>query len=173
MIIYFISDVYKLLRKKKFEQFDKMIQSIPHLINSLRDDDDDDGTLLMRVVRYGGDDDDVFDHLLDIPQDFNVRDGYGWNIIHFIALFGDDDRSVRRLIKLSKKTDVGSLINKQNVNGYTPLHVAAWKNKHQTIKQLLNFGCDVTLRNKYDELPEEHSRCDEVTKELIRKARQW
>ena len=146
-----------------------MIQSIPHLINSLRSDSFD-YTLLMRVVDY--EDDDVLDHLLDIPQDFNVLNGGGRNIIHHIVWSSDDDRNARRLIKLSKKTDVGSLINKQNVYGNTPLHLAARYNKHQTIKQLLNFGCDVNLRDKYDELPEEHSRCDEVTKELIRKARQ-
>ena len=150
-----------------------MIQSIPHLINTLRNEYDDDGTLLMYVVVYDDDDDDVFDHLLDIPQDFNVLNGGGFNIIHHIVLTIDDDRNVRRLIKLSKKTDVGSLINKQEDDGYTPLHYAARWNNHQTIKQLLNFGCDVNLRGKDDELPEEQSRCDEVTKELIRKARQW
>ena len=149
-----------------------MIQYIPHLINSLRDDDDYDYTLLMNVVKH--DDDDVFDHLIDLRQDFNVVDEDGQNIIHRIAWLNDDDRGTRRLIKLSNKTYVGSLINKQDNNGYTPLHCAAWKNNHQVIKHLIEFGCDVNIRDKWNRLPEEQFiGCDEVTKKLIRQARKW
>ena len=162
---HFISDVLNLLRRKEFEQFDEMIQYIPHFVNSLRIGDYD--TLLMRAVRY----DDVFDHILDIPQDFNVVDKYGLNIIHYIASLSDDDRGARRLIKLSNKTNVGSLINQQNVNGDTPLHWAAWENNHQVIKQLIEFRCDVNVRNGWNKLPEEQFGCDEVTKKLIRQAR--
>ena len=146
-----------------------MIQSDPHLINSLRNNFVE--TLLMHVVRYDDDDDDVFDHLLDLPQDFNVVNDDGRDIIHWIAFSSDDGRGARRLIKLSNKMDVGSLINKQDNDGDTPLHFAAGENNHQTIKQLLDLGCDVNIKNNDDELPDEDYYGDEVTKELIRQAR--
>ena len=148
-----------------------MIQYIPHLINSLRDDDDYDYTLLMNVVKH--DDDDVFDHLIDLRQDFNVVDEDGQNIIHRIAWLNDDDRGARRLIKLSNKTNVGSLINQQDVHGIKPLHYAARKNNHQVIKLLIEFRCDVNVRDYRNRLPKEDSVCDEVTKKLIRQARKW
>ena len=164
---HFISDVYDLLRDKEFEKFDEIVRIHPQIINSLRDDVFDE-TLLMNVVNH--DDDDVFDHLINIPQDFNVVNGNGQNIIRWIA-WSNDDRGVRRLIKLSNKTNVGSLINQQDIDGRTPLHVAARLNNHQMIKQLIEFRCDVNVRDEWNYLPDEHDWCDEVTKKLIRQAR--
>ena len=164
----FISDVYDLLRDKEFEKFDEIVRIHPQIINSLRDNDYD--TLLMDVV-HDDDDDDVFDHVINLRQDFNVVSKRGLNIIHHIALSNDDGRGARRLIKLSNKTNVGSLINQQDVYGDTPLHIVAQWNNHQVIKLLIEFRCDVNVRSNVNKLPEEHSRCDEVTKKLIRQAR--
>ena len=86
----------------------------------------------------------VFDHLINIPQDFAIVNNYKSNIIHQIALSGKEST----LIKLLKHTNVESLINKKNIYGYTPLHYAALFNRHQMIRILLLLGSDVNARNK-------------------------
>ena len=145
-----------------------MVHENRHLINCLRGDLD--RTLLMRAV--SDDNDIVFDYLIKKLQDFSAVDRNGWNIIYHIVWFDrDDEISESQLIKLSNKTNVESLINKRNVHGDTPLHVAARWNNYRTIARLISMGSDVNVRNKYNQLPDEHNRCDDETKRIIRQSR--
>ena len=97
-------------------------------------------------------DDDVYDYLIEKPQDFSIVSRNGWNIIHYIVMFGRDDEICEsQLIKLSHKTNVESLINERNVDGQTPLHDAAGMNKHRTIAWLISMGSDVNVRNNDNE----------------------
>ena len=96
-----------------------MVNENRHLINCLRDDYDH--TVLMRAVFSNNDD--AFDYLIKKSQDFSVVDRDGLNIIHYIVMFGDDEKCESQLIKLSQETNVESLINKRDVDGDTPLHV--------------------------------------------------
>ena len=118
-------------------------------------------------------DDHVFDYLIKKPQDFSVVARDGEDIINYIALSfrGDDEISESQLIKLSHKTNVESLINKRNVHGDTPLHVAARWNNYRTIARLISMGSDVNVRNNYNELPDENNDCDDETKSIIRQSR--
>ena len=119
------------------------------MINSLRNDRV--GSLLMYVVSYY---DDAFDHLLDITQDFSVVDENGRNIVHRIAFWGrDDDFRSRRLMKLSQKTNVESLINRKDRWGRTPLHRAARNNHHRTIETIIKLGGDVNLKDDDGQTP--------------------
>ena len=144
-----------------------MVHENRHLINCLRNDYD--VTLLMHAVWLY---DDVFDYLIEKPQDFSIVNRRGWNIIHYIAWFGrGDEKCESQLIKLSQKTNVESLINERNVHGDTPLHHAARMNKHRTIARLISMGSDVNLRNNFNKLPDEYDRCDDETKKIIRQSR--
>ena len=142
------------------------------MINSLRGDYNG-GSLLMNVVSYY---DYVFDHLLNITQDFSVVDEVGQNIVHSIvySFIGDvDDVRSRRLMKLSQKTNVESLINRKDGRGQTPLHRAAYNNHHRTIETIIKLGGDVNLKNYLNKLPDEQDGCDDETKRIIRSSRKW
>ena len=117
------------------------------------------------------DDDDVFDHLIQMTQDFSIVNRGGHNIIHRIASFRDNKVGESRLNKLSHKTNVKNLINERNNSGQTPLHIAAVWNKHQTIKTLISLGSDVNVRNNNNKLPDEYVWCDDETKRIIRQSR--
>ena len=132
------------------KRFDEIVQSNPQMINSLRNDDGD--SLLMDVVFY----DDVFDHLLNISQDFSVVDENGDNILHRIVCFfgGVSDYILsRRLMKLSQKTNVESFINIKDRWGKTPLHWAARNNNHRTIETIIKLGGDVNLKDGDGQTP--------------------
>ena len=108
----FISDVYSLLTEKRWREFDSIVNSNVNIINCLRSTDND--TLLMKAVYTEEEDfftkEEMFDHLINIPQDFAVVNKYKSNIIHQIALSGKESM----LNKLLKKTNVKSLVNKKN-----------------------------------------------------------
>ena len=170
--IFFISDVYNLLRNKEWRRFDEIVLSKPQIVNSLRDGDGD--SLLMDAVMY--EDEDAFDHLLNFPQDFSIVDEDGVNIFHYIAFshFDDDDVSSRMLMKISTKTNVKSFINNKDIDGRRPLHYAARLNYHRTIETIVKLGGDVNIKDDDNELPDEQDDCDDETKALIQRLRrQW
>ena len=169
--IYVISDVYNLLSNKEWRRFDEIVLSKPQIVNSLRD-----GvygrSLLMEVVLYA----DVFDHLLNFPQDFSIVNKNDWNIVHWIARFSlfDDVVCSRMLMKISTKTNVKSFINNKSKHGYTPLHRAANHNRHRTIETIVKLGGDVNIKDDNNKLPDEQNGCDDETKALIQRLRrQW
>ena len=145
-----------------------MVHENRHLINCLRGGVIDN-TLLMRAVF--DDNYDVFDYLIKKPQDFSVVARDDLNIIHYIAWFGRDEICESQLIKLSHKTNVESLINERDLDGQTPLHVAARRNKHRIIAWLISIGSDVNVRNNNNDLPDEYDMCNDETKRIIRQSR--
>ena len=144
-----------------------MVHENRQLINCLYDDYDN--PLLMRAMLWNNDD--VFEYLIKKSQDFSVVNRDGRNIIHCSVFCGDDEICESQLIKLSHKTNVESLINERDVDGYTPLHEAAHWNKHRTIAWLISMGSDVNVRNNLNELPDEHDWCNDETKRIIRQSR--
>ena len=131
----------------------------------------------MNVALDCGDDD--FDRLINIPQDFAIVCENGWNIIHLIAsqvaVDLGDDIAQSFLMKLSKKTNVESLINEKDEygGGKTPLHWAAKKNRRSVIQTLFELGGDLNVKDNNNQLPDDQDECDDETKALIQRLRQW
>ena len=160
------------MKKKEWEKFERIYRSNINIINSLRDGDECYRTLLMYDVRYNDNDDDIFNYLINIPQDFAVVNGLGRNIVHYFAIKSIGVVGERKFVKLLQKANVDCLINiKDHDCGDTPLHLAAYKNNHKIIQQLISLGSDVNIKNNYNELPDKLSECDYKTRRLIREAR--
>uniref|UniRef100_A0A7M5XMV2 Uncharacterized protein n=1 Tax=Clytia hemisphaerica TaxID=252671 RepID=A0A7M5XMV2_9CNID len=156
---YDFADVRDILLEKKFAKFEEIFRQKPNIVNSLRDDDG--YTLLMDAVwkdRF-----DVFVHLMDYPQDFSLVDTDGHNVLHFVGGNG----KVRHLEQFDQQT-IEMLINGRDRLNRTPLHFAAEYNNHDVIRWLLAKGADRELKNIYRQRPDEHDKCDGVTKEIIR-----
>ena len=124
----------------------------------------------MKVVYY----DDAFNYLINFTQDFSVVNGFGLNIVHFIAISYRDVVGSRMLMKLSEKTNVESFINNKDDRGRTPLHVAARNNRHRMIETIVKLGGDVNTKDYDNQLPDEQDDCDDETKRIIQRLRrQW
>ena len=54
---------------------------------------------------------------------------------------------------LKKKGDKYLLLNEQDVNGNTPLHVAAVSGRERVVKYLVGLGANITIKNKYGQTP--------------------
>ena len=48
----------------------------------------------------------------------------------------------------SSKENISELINIQNSSGFTPLHYSCYKGNMQIIKELINLGSNISLKNK-------------------------
>lgn len=82
--------------------------------------------------------------------DVNLKDKDGSNIIHFIvdSCKADDNQTCEMLRKLFTISNIENLVNDQDKDGETPLHIAAYKNKPCTIELLLKtFNIDLNLKN--------------------------
>ena len=162
---FFSSDVWEILQKKKFEKFEEIVKQNPNIINSMRGWNE--RTFLMMAVwqnRF-----DIFNEVVKFPQDFSLVDGgNGWNILHYVGYYGD----VGHLRMLEEKTSFTNLINKEsNINKDTPLHWAAFHNKHDVIRWLLTKGANPNVKDSFGQRPDEHYPCDDVTKEIIQSFR--
>eukprot|EP00111_Clytia_hemisphaerica_P007954 TCONS_00023116-protein len=110
---------------------------------------------------------DVFVHLMNYPQDFSLVDNVGRNVLHRVGDYGE----LRHLEKFDQQTIKKLIDGRDNYND-TPLHLAAWHNKHDVIKLLLAKGADHELKNNVGQRPDEQfDYCDGVTKEIIRSFR--
>ncbi|XP_066923492.1 TNF receptor-associated factor 6-like [Clytia hemisphaerica] len=155
-------DVWKILDEKKFTKFEEIFQQNPNVINSLRDGF---GYTLLVMAVYK-DRFDVFVHLMEYPQDFSLVDNDGMNVLHRVGQYG----KVRYLEKFDQQTIKTLIDGRTNMNS-TPLHKAAYYNKHDVIRWLLAKGANHELKNKYGRRPDEQSFCDGVTKEIFRSFR--
>ncbi|XP_066914172.1 uncharacterized protein [Clytia hemisphaerica] len=156
-------DVWKILFENKFAKFEEIFKQKPNIVNSLRGGVDG-WTLLMNAV--DGDRFDVFVHLMKYPQDFSLVDNDGQNVLHFVGSYG----TVRYLEMFDQQT-IKKLINGRNIWNKTPLHRAAWRNKHDVIRWLLAKGANPELKNDHGQRPDEQRKCDGVTKEIFRSFR--
>ena len=147
-----------------------MLEKYPWLLNSLRSITS--SSLLMNVVCSNNVE--VFNKLVKYPQDLSIIDEYGQNIFHYLAcnqnenewfdkvkdlLYGDENK-LKQLLNVKKKYDV------------TPLHSAAFGNRHQAVRWLLQNGADADTRDDEGHRPDEYERCDEETKNIIHRHRQ-
>uniref|UniRef100_A0A7M5XNF8 Uncharacterized protein n=1 Tax=Clytia hemisphaerica TaxID=252671 RepID=A0A7M5XNF8_9CNID len=160
---FFSSDVSKILEEKKFAKFGEIFRQNPNIVNSLRDGRHD-WTLLMEAVI--GDRFAVFVHLMKYPQDFSLVDNEGHNVLHWVGWIG----KVRHLEMFDQQT-IKMLIDGRSERNSTPLHHAVSWNNHDVISWLLAKGADHELKNKDGQRPDEHPRCDGVTKEIFRSFR--
>lgn len=88
----------------------------------------------------------VFEALLAIGADINLRNGKGYSLLHQIAYIG----SMRELELVQGH---GLYINSQDLWGSTPLHVAAEYGEYILAQAFIALGADVNARNHVGETP--------------------
>ena len=79
------------------------------------------------------------------------------NILHKAAQFGLDVvtyvyNKVLKIIPSLRKSKY-LLLNKQDVAGNTPLHIAAYHGHELVVKYLVGLGADINIKNKYNDTP--------------------
>ena len=158
-----------MLRDQRFNEVFNIIAKQPHIINSMRGFRNH--TLLMWAARNRRKDCVVF--LLNQPHDVSVVDDGGSNVLHRIVVRNDDDEAIEMFKCLDISQLNNNIINKQNIIKKTPLHYAAWRNNHKSIRWLLNHGADPSIKDLLGLLPDEDDRCDDETKSIIRSYRKW
>ena len=84
-----------------------------------------------------------------------------------IGLFGMMILSLELLNSLDATQLSSDVINKQNYNNDTPLHIAANWNNHKSIVWLLEHGADGSLTNIRGQRPDEQYLCNDKTKRII------
>ena len=157
-----------MLRDKRFNEVSNIITKKPHIINSMRGDGN--RTLLMEAALNKRKDCVLF--LLNQPHDVSVVDDDGYNVLHYIVFYNYDDDAIE-LLECLHISQLNNIINQQDKHKRTPLHYAAINNRHKSIRWLLNHGADTSLKDLYGRLPDEHDRCDDETKRIIRAHRKW
>ena len=162
-----------MLERKQWKKFKEIIDNIPNIINNLRRDEYN-RTLLMTAVLK--DNIEISQHILSYEQDVSVVDRYGYNVFHWIAICRRDDDAMKMITLFEDQQHVHwkDVLNKQT-SSYkrTPLHYAAWKNKHKLVRWMCDKGADVEVRDFINNRPDEHPHCDEETKKIIRQFRKW
>ena len=151
-----------MLKKRKFDKLSSLLTQQPNIINSLRGGNEQ--TLMMYAVRNHRKD--CVNFLSKKPHDVSVVDVNGWNVLHNIVCNDDDN-----VIELLKCLDVSQLnkniINQQTKYKHTPLHYAAMRNNHKTIRWLCEHGADASLKDDRGERPYEYRWCNEETRSII------
>ena len=158
-----------MLENMRFNEVSNIIAKKPHIINSMRGRYDN-RTLLMEAADNQRKDCVVF--LLNQPHDVSVVDDGDWNVLHYIVDFNNDDDVIEMLKCLDISQLNNNIIDQQDIIvKQTPLHFAAWDNKHKSIRWLLNHGADTSLKDDRGLLPGEYG--DDETKRIIRAHRKW
>ena len=168
-IFFYFLDVWKMLSDKKFDDVSRIIKQQPNLINSMRGER---GYTFLMYAAYNNRKD-IVEYILNQRHDLSVVDNNGWNVLHHIVLFNDDDVAFELLNSLDISQLNDDVINKQNIYKQTPLHIAAWFNKHKSIVWLMDQGADRSLKNKYGQRPGEDDECSNGTKNIIRNFKKW
>lgn len=88
-----------------------------------------------------------------IQADLKIAKMLGWTDLHLAALWGLEDE-VERLIKQNISSDESNnIVNVQDKNGQTPLHLAAARGKIASIKALLKHWADPNKQDKHGWTP--------------------
>ncbi|WP_430732419.1 ankyrin repeat domain-containing protein, partial [Acinetobacter baumannii] len=92
-LFFYCSDVYELLRERKFDEFDTLMKSNAFdIVNNLRNDDNDNQTLLILACWAGHDDRTKFLMQTYGEQiDFSIRNDRGYTALHHAAERNNDD----------------------------------------------------------------------------------
>ena len=151
-----------MLYEKKFDKLSSLLTQQPNIINSLRGRNE--LTLMMYAAHNRQKD--CVNYLSKKPHYVSVVDVNGHNVLHFIVCNNDDNA-----IELLKCLDVSPLnkkiINQQNKLKRTPLHLAAWRNRHKAIRWLCEHGADASLKDYRGKPPYENEFCNEETRSII------
>ena len=160
-----------MLKDKRYNEVKTLFYKHPNIPNSIRGGVYD-FTLLMEAAF--DQQQDSFEFLSMKPTDVSVVSVIDANVLHFIVWFNDDDVAIELMNYLDISQLNENVINKQtNTNKQTPLHYAASRNRHRSIKWLLEQGADPLIKDDNGLLPGEHDNCDEETKNLIRGYKKW
>ena len=181
-----------MIRDKRYEKVARLMEHDNDILNAIRMDDNEtllmmawfvgdkdvvrerfinNCTLLMWACRHGNID--VVRWLIQQNVNLTCEEENGKNVMHVLTFGGVDEEKSLDILEWIKETDsfTNILINKQDVNGNTPLHHAAWHNKHRLLQQFINEGGDVNVRNKKNERPGDNKNCDKETIEIIQRYR--
>ena len=170
IIFFYFSDVWKMLKDKKFDDVSRIINKQPNLINAMRDEWG--LTFLMyaaRIKRKA-----IVGYISNQPHDLSVVNDIGSNVLHWIVWCNyDDDVTFEMLNSLEISQLNDDVINKQDNNKHTPLHFAAMKNNHKSIVWLMDQGADPSLKDYCGQRPGELRWCSDETKNIIRNFKKW
>lgn len=111
-------------------------------------------------------DDGLFALLIECGASTSIVDNTGWNVLHYVMACGS---CYNLYILLNKHWEINDLVNQQDRDGNTPLHVAAGgsdfseklipviysKNDSEGARVLVEHGADCTIRNKLGNTPVE------------------
>ena len=154
---------------KKFDDVSRIIKEQPNLINSMRNEWGKTFLMIAAINKRK----DIVGYLSNQQHALSVVDDDGWNVLHLIVRLNDDDVAFEMLKNLDVSQLNGDVINKQNNSKRTPLHFAAWLNKHKSIVWLMDQGADRSLEDYRVERPDEHRDCSDETKNIIRNFKKW
>ena len=148
------------------DAFDSLLKQQHGVVNSLRDTHG--YTLLMRSASEGRKD--IVSLLAKRAPDLSVVAEDGKNVLKQIVLDNHEDDVSLEMLSSFDVTQLSSDIVNQKDASYnrTPLHHAAWFNKHKTIVWLLDHGADPLVKDHLDRSPAEQCGCDKKTRTLIR-----
>ena len=159
-------DVYTIVQNNDFERFDDLVQTVPQLLNSLRNSNNVNSSLLIQAALDGKQN--AFSKLLEYPQDISIVDRVGWNVFHYVSCFHNDEWWLDELKKyVNDDNKLKELLNHKSDVGLTSLHCAACRNNHQNIKWLLLNGADVNATAIDGKLADDLYGCGATTKRLI------
>jgi len=90
--------------------------------------------------------------LLKQKAQVDAMDFHGHSGMHILSASEEThDNCVFRMMQAL--TNFKANLNIQSNDGSTPLHIAAFKNNHQTVKYLLELGASPSIFNKARQLP--------------------
>ena len=93
----------------------------------------------------------VFEFLLKLSDDYKPANSYGKTPLHIIAEFGAEkclpvlERHVASVNQLKRKKDKVMNVNKKDLQGNTPLHLAASKGHSLLVKELLKLRGNIAI----------------------------
>ena len=157
-----------MLLDKKFDDVSRIIKQKPNLINSMRGGRGYTFLIHAAIAERK----DIVGYLSNQQHDLSIVNDYGWNVLHLIVGRNDDDVAFEMLNSLDVSQLNDDVINKQdNINKQTPLHFAAWLNRHKSIVWLMDQGADPSLKDVRGLRPGEDG--SDETKNIIRNFKKW